>query len=1117
MDKGPHQAASSSQQQQQRPTQLPPTQLPLPPPQPQQHQQYPFQQQPQGTWTPSLAAPPFYPGAFYSQNGAPTPQQQPPHPQQYPYGTPAAFDPANAQLAQWAYQQMMFNAQHGHMTPSPQQLHPQQQQTDFFAPPPGMHGAFNPFPSGTPPPRPNDAPQPQYAGFHPYRRPSRQQSGHSEASVASQHMQQPRGQEDWRPQPPYSRGDASGSSSSVNSQGRARTNSNNSQRAANAGPGPGSSHSHKSHSPSPVPSTKGSPTSSPAQSTGSRDNRDAPGGPPRIPHHRAGSSSSTHSAHSTASGSGSDRPSPASLGSSSSSAARNAHARPSPLSQGTVTASSSHPSSSSPSSSASAARPTARSPLATSSTTPAASTSRTERRMSRDDSSLALSSLSLLATRADTAASAAGGKEPHAKGSGLKGRLRRALSFNAAVALKEEVGGGDDEEGEGEDGDGEGTEAAGSDSEESIKASVVNPKNAVGTRTPALITNTTRRGVTASSSMPAPSPSTSTSTSYSNFSATPGSSAQQIPMPKKKSRAASLFNSRLNASTDNISLSSTVSSASVMIRKLGSMGRLARRNSLAGITGLFKKKGGEGEGGEGETDGEGAEAGAAAGTKKKRGKDKEKEKDGKKKDKGDKKSKTGKAEASEASVSHATAELEAGDWSVPHSFDNSVGGAGGAALSPAAKLARQHTLKSNAEAAAKAREAAAARAAAAAVTAANAANGSGVNGGGGVPTWERNTTTRSPGRQQGSGQGRSVIGEDGTRVFVEEGSGSEDEGYGPPPPQSQHAQQAQQSQYGAPQQTWAEEDEGEDSDEGWGLLGGEEDDTIRIGDAAHPDEEGYEGAEGEHEHEPWAVDVRRSVERTRVPARGILKHAGTYDQSSYLPDAHPSHPSQAALRHRSNSYNSPHGHQNTELGPLARIPSPDPDHIDGLHRHGSHSSAHGGAVHGRDAESAATNEAAVASAMGAKRSSVPSLPPLSFELGLDGAFDSPQATPTAATYAAASGAGVAPTSSAAANTVFAHPAFNSSAPALTSFASPHASPVPRAATAPAAKKHLAFASNLSVYDTFSASMYDRRSEPATWSRLTPALAQRIKEELNSYKMEEMEVHAASRIHTQFFV
>ena len=52
---------------------------------------------------------------------------------------------------------------------------------------------------------------------------------------------------------------------------------------------------------------------------------------------------------------------------------------------------------------------------------------------------------------------------------------------------------------------------------------------------------------------------------------------------------------------------------------------------------------------------------------------------------------------------------------------------------------------------------------------------------------------------------------------------------------------------------------------------------------------------------------------------------------------------------------------------------------------------------------------------------------------------------------------------------------------------------------------------MSVYDTFPGQVYDRRSEPATWSRLTPALAQRIKEELNSFKMEEMEVHAASRI------
>lgn len=40
-----------------------------------------------------------------------------------------------------------------------------------------------------------------------------------------------------------------------------------------------------------------------------------------------------------------------------------------------------------------------------------------------------------------------------------------------------------------------------------------------------------------------------------------------------------------------------------------------------------------------------------------------------------------------------------------------------------------------------------------------------------------------------------------------------------------------------------------------------------------------------------------------------------------------------------------------------------------------------------------------------------------------------------------------------------------------------------------------------VYDTFSSAVYDRRSEPVTWSHLTPTLVQRIKDELNSYKME----------------
>ncbi|KAF7367565.1 hypothetical protein MSAN_00819600 [Mycena sanguinolenta] len=1126
MDKGPEQQRqqAQSQQQQQGQQQQPQQQRPPLQQQPPLHphpQQQPyggagFTQQAQGSWTPSLAAPPFYPGAFYQNpQQAPSPFAQP--------GVNPYFDPANAQLAQWAYQQMMFNAQqHAHM-PSPQQ----HGHGEFFAPPPGMHGQFNPFPSGTPPPRPSDA-QPQYptgpnanantgGGYHPYRRPTRQQSGaHSDAGSVSSSAAG-----DWArgpPQPPYSRPDASGSSSSVNSQGRgssggrARTDSNNSQSR-------GSAHSH-----SPVGSTKGS--SPQPQTQGSNSSNGSGGGrsspvpqPPRIPHTRAGSSSSTHSAHSTTSSSAS--PSPLSASSTN-------RTRPSPLSASTL--------------------PAARSPLSSSSLNPSASSARAERRISRDDSSLALSSLSLLATRAEAASSTAAaagasgkpdaskaGKVPKGSG-GMKGlgRLRRALSFNASVALKEEVGAdgeGVDEEDDEED------ERRASDSDESIKASVVNPKAPQGAKgkTPA------------SRHLPRPSPaSPSLSTSSSSFGTAPSSlgaasgasiasnlGGTQVPMPKKKSRAASLFNSRMNVSTDNISLSSTVSSASVMIRKLGSMGRLARRNSLAGITGLFKSKNKNKEGGDDMSDvGEG-EGEAEEGDKK--------DKKGKKKDK---KARSGKGQASEASVSHATAELESGDGGVVR------GGADVAGLSPAAKLARQHTLKSNAEAAAKAKEAAA-RAAVAPTSAPSTPNGTATNGvnGAGVPTWDRNTATRSPGRNP-QHRGAQRVGEDGSKVLVEDSESDDDHvAY----PHQQGVQQQHQQQ----QQRWDDEDEDE-----WRLVdeGGEEDDTIRIavdpnasssssgsqysssgpGPSAPFQEEGYgegeygydedgegygygeggyEGEEGGYgddgEHEPWAVDVRRSVERTRVPTRGILKtpfspDAGTYDQATYLPDAHGQFGSaNTLLRARSNSYTSPTPGQN-ELGPLARMPSPDPDHIDGLHRHGSHSSAHGESANGgRGGEGVGRD---------GKRSSIPSLPPLGFETG-GSMFDSPQVTPTAATYAAAGQSPTTPTPSATggAHSLYAHPALNSSAPALTltsSMGTGGVSPVPRAATAPV-RKHLAFASNLSVYDTFSASMYDRRSEPATWSRLTPALAQRIKEELNSYKMEEMEVHAASRIQCVF--
>ncbi|KAH6847780.1 hypothetical protein B0I37DRAFT_375816 [Chaetomium sp. MPI-CAGE-AT-0009] len=55
-----------------------------------------------------------------------------------------------------------------------------------------------------------------------------------------------------------------------------------------------------------------------------------------------------------------------------------------------------------------------------------------------------------------------------------------------------------------------------------------------------------------------------------------------------------------------------------------------------------------------------------------------------------------------------------------------------------------------------------------------------------------------------------------------------------------------------------------------------------------------------------------------------------------------------------------------------------------------------------------------------------------------------------------------------------------------------------------------------VYDTWTSNEYDRRGDiGATCNRLSHVLAQHIKEELNTFKME-MEVHEDSKIYTHFF-
>ncbi len=50
------------------------------------------------------------------------------------------------------------------------------------------------------------------------------------------------------------------------------------------------------------------------------------------------------------------------------------------------------------------------------------------------------------------------------------------------------------------------------------------------------------------------------------------------------------------------------------------------------------------------------------------------------------------------------------------------------------------------------------------------------------------------------------------------------------------------------------------------------------------------------------------------------------------------------------------------------------------------------------------------------------------------------------------------------------------------------------------KRNATFSPRIVFHDTWPSGEYDRRGEIATCNRLTPMLAQQIKEELNSFKM-----------------
>lgn len=306
-----------------------------------------------------------------------------------------------------------------------------------------------------------------------------------------------------------------------------------------------------------------------------------------------------------------------------------------------------------------------------------------------------------------------------------------------------------------------------------------------------------------------PIPSSSSTTLTSPPEPSEGSIRSTTTATTAPAKKRSLFNSKFNRSTDNMSMASTASSASMMIRKLGSVGKLVRRNSLMGISKMFKKDNDEGT----QTEGEGGKE------------------DKKKKDKG---RKLTKSHVAEPSVSHATAENEPASPAVDGDEPSLVG------LSPAAKLARAHTLRSRAAEAAKAAEA---KAAASASTSQSSDT---------PTTWEKNTATRS-----GGGASRKGVNDHGgawTPPSEEDDDLSEDGSTF-----DAHHQSQQQWREHANQDDDSEEDE-DFAHDGYGYD--DEDETVRLGGGGQGADEGFE---------PWAVGLRRSVERHRTPAKGILR------------------------------------------------------------------------------------------------------------------------------------------------------------------------------------------------------------------------------------------------------
>ncbi|CAD6915591.1 unnamed protein product [Tilletia controversa] len=564
-----------------------------------------------------------------------------------------------------------------------------------------------------------------------------------------------------------------------------------------------------------------------------------------------------------------------------------------------------------------------------------------------------------------------------------------------------------------------------------------------------------------------------------------------------------IFNRKFNASTDNISISSTVSSASVMLRKMGNLGKIARRSSLMGLTNMFKDKDRNGPDGRGGlqtddfgtmtasgamTDGVENNAAQAAKVKAKRGKDK-------------------KAAPVAASITHATVELETGAGT----------------MTPAASYVRQQQLQMqqlneqaggmatpNSPQGTSGRVRDARSKATKAAEVANSSNSApGAQGsedrnqkmfekererlkkqrGGG---WKRmlgggssNVADASAdGQIPKTANGKSAVGQEPHVAAEEEyppgygnamnaaqgGSGKSRWAQGAPnaPPNALPHNAA--ALYGEPSHDSSYDDDG----------------FLEPPHAPYADAGGESGDESETDSlRHWGEGIERSrASAARIKAvRSILKSTSAYGPDHTQANGHDRSAGLGGARMRSSSFDATKGLSAPGAPLMSQMSNTTAgtDRMDGL----------------------GTARADSPSNFGARSDSI-SRNGGGGGQGENGHVSPPLASPTA---------GVGATTN-----LGHHP--NSSMPTLSLImmdGSGGANNGKRPNAPRAAKRRLMFAESDIFHSTWPAHVYDRSGDLATCSRLTPALAQSIKEELNSFKMEEMVVAPTSRVYTHFFV